>query len=114
MQDVGYVTMFMSTYGTLEKKGKETRRFIMTQGTTENKEFQYPEGIANHYKYRGLVDSHNTKRHAPISLETTWATKAWTNRVFAFLLAVTEVNVYLASKYYNNDKDKEYEGMLEF
>jgi hypothetical protein len=37
MQDVGYVAMFMSTYGTLEKKGKETRRFVMTQGTTEKR-----------------------------------------------------------------------------
>jgi Transposase IS4 len=114
MQDVGYVTMFMSTYGTLEKKGKEARRFVMTRGTTEKKEFQYPEVIANHYKYRGLVDSHNAKRHAPISLETTWATKSWIHRVFAFLLAITEVNVFLAWKYFNNDPDKEYEGMLDF
>jgi Transposase IS4 len=115
MQDVGYVTMCMSTHGTLEKKGKEARRFVITRGTTEKVEFQYPEVIAKHYKYRGLVDSHNAKRHAPISLETTWAAKSWIHRVFAFLLATTsEVNVFHAWKYFNNDPDKEYEGMLDF
>jgi hypothetical protein len=36
MKDVGYMKMFMSTYGTLEQKGKEARWFVMSQGTTEN------------------------------------------------------------------------------
>jgi len=43
------------------------------------------------------VDDHNLRRHAPISFEEVWGTKRWANRVFAFLLAVTEVNVLLAS-----------------
>jgi Transposase IS4 len=86
----------------------------MTQGTTEKLEFQYPELISNHYKYRGLVDSHNAQRQAPISLEETWATKSWSNRVFAFLLAVSEINVYLSYKFFNNNKEKEYKGILEF
>ena len=74
-------------------------------------EFKYPEVISNHYKYRGAVDSHNAKRHAPIGLETTWATKKWENRVFAFLLAITEVNCYLVSKCFYNGKE---DSMLQY
>ena len=55
----------------------------------------YPEVIGNHFLYRHSVDDHNNKRHSPISIEEIWATKWWPNRVFAFLVAVTEVNVSL-------------------
>ena len=51
----------------------------------------------NHYKFwHDAVDDHNATRHSPISLEVEWATKWWPNRVFAFLLSVTEVNAMLA------------------
>ena len=48
-----------------------------------------------HFKYRHLVDDHNNLRHSTPTLEDTWKTNRWENRVFAFLLAITEVNVYL-------------------
>ena len=51
--------------------------------------------IGNHFLFRHSVDDHNNKRHSPISIEEIWATKWWPNRVFAFLLEVTEVNVSL-------------------
>ena len=62
--------------------------------------FQYPEVIHNHFLYRHAVDDHNGKRHSPISLEVVWGTKWWPNHVYAFLLAVTEVNVNLAMTYF--------------
>jgi len=34
------------------------------------------------------------------SMEDTWMTQRWEIRVFAFLLAITEVNTYLACKYF--------------
>ena len=58
-------------------------------------EKKFPEVIGNHFLFRHSVDDHNNKRHSPISIEEIWATKWWPNRVFAFLLAVTEVNVSL-------------------
>jgi hypothetical protein len=73
--------------------------------------FQYPEVIHNHFKYRHYIDDHNNKRQSPISLEETWATKKWEFRVFAFLLAVTEVNVMLASTYFYNREETSF---LEF
>jgi hypothetical protein len=50
-----------------------------------------------------MVDDHNNRRHSPISFETNWATKTWEHRVFAFVLAITEVNVMLAGQYFDND-----------
>ena len=66
--------------------------------------FKYIEVIANHYNYCGAVDKHNAyphdcgKKHG-LSLEETWKTTRWGNCVFAFILAVSEVNTYLAMRY---------------
>jgi Transposase IS4 len=111
MKDAGYVSMFMSTYGTLERKDHKATRYPKINGRIEKNTFMLPEVFSNHCKYKSLIDSHNAKRHAPISLETTWATKQWPNRVFSFLLAVTEVNCFLVSKYFYN---QEYENMIDF
>ena len=48
------------------------------------------------------MDNHNGKCHSPISLEVVWAMKWWPNRVFAFLLSITEVNCFLAEYYFTN------------
>ena len=53
---------------------------------------------------------HNQKRHVPISMEETWGTKDWPNHVLAFLLAVMEVNVMLATYFFKET----YSGMLDF
>lgn len=86
-------------------------KYVEKDGMKQQYQFQYTEVFANHYKYRGIIDSHNAKLHAPISLETMWATKSWHHRVFAFLLAVTEVNTYQAANYFY---DKKFESMLAF
>ena len=57
------------------------------------------------------VDDHNGKQHSPISLEVVWATKRWPNRVFAFLMSITEVNCYLAESYFTSRKSN---SMLDF
>ena len=73
--------------------------------------FKYPEVIHNHFMFRHAVDDHNGKRHSPISLEVVWATKRWANRVFAFLLSITEVNCFLAESHF---MDRKSGSMLEF
>ena len=101
MKEPEYIMSMMTTYGTLERQGKiNKRRLRHNQIVT----FQYPEVIANHFKYRHIVDDHNARRHSPISLEVVWATKEWEKRVFAFLLAITEVNVMMAATYFYNKK----------
>jgi Transposase IS4 len=98
MKDDGYVTMLMSSYGTNERVGNDKIRFV--EG--EKMVFKYPEVVSNHYRYRHAVDDHNAKRHAPISFEKRWGTKYWKDRVFAFLLSITEVNCMLADVYFNS------------
>ena len=100
MKEPDYVMSLMSSYSTNQCMGKETQCKWRSGGSTQRMTFQYPEVIRNHFLYRLAMDNHNGKRQSPISLEVVWGTKWWPNRVFAFLLAVTEVNVNLAMTYF--------------
>ena len=51
-----------------------------------------------------MVDDHNSRRHSSITIEEVWATKTWEHRVFAFFLAITEVNLFLVTRYYYNEE----------
>jgi hypothetical protein len=97
MKEPNYVMQLMSTYGTNERMGDLMKRVYKDGGVLQEKTFQYPEVVHNHFQYHHIIDDHNAKRHSPISLEVIWATKWWPNRVFAFLLGVMEVNVMLTS-----------------
>ena len=97
--------MFMSTYGTINPKPGQQK--VRRRLNGEKIEYYHSEVVANHYKYRDAVDAHNAKRHdggihQGLSLERTWHTHHWPNRVFAFILGVCEVNAYLARKYFRN------------
>ena len=102
MKEPDYTMMLMSTYGTNSTTNtkRSQRQFKDSQGQNRKEVIAYPEVVHNHYLYRHSVDDHNNKRHSPIGLEEVWATKTWEHRVFAFLLAVTEVNVKLAMEYF--------------
>ena len=103
-----YVSMLILTYGTQEWMGNEKYHKLM-EGNIRR--FKYPEVPHNHFRYRHLVDDHNSKRHQPISLEVVWATQEWSCRHFAFLLVVMEVNVKLALEHFGGHQDK---GMIAF
>ena len=103
MRDKDWVMKMMTTYGglTANEDGEETRRWVKSQnGKHELKHFKYTEPFYNHYKFRHAVDDHNNLRHSVPSIEGTWITHRWPLRVFAFILAVSEVNTYLAIKYF--------------
>jgi hypothetical protein len=112
MKEPDYVMMLMSTYGTTSPKDgqKDTRRhYKNAQGQIVTTIFKYPEVVGNHYSYRGCVDDHNNRRQdggkkQGLSLEGTWKTYRWPVRVFAFILAITEVNTYLAWVYFTGAK----------
>ena len=92
-----YVMLLMATYGTLERVGPQhSRSWEDADGQSHSTRVQYPEIVYNHYKYRHSVDDHNNRRQSPISLEKTWSTHWWPNRVFAFLIAISEVNTLKA------------------
>ena len=112
MKEPDYIMSLMSTYGTVSPKQGQMdvrRHFKNSDGQNVTKEFQYPEVVANHYTYRGSVDDHNNKRQdggtkQGLSLESTWSTFRWPIRVFTFILAITEVNTYLAWVYFKREK----------
>ena len=105
MKEPDYVMSLMSSYGTNDRlNGKETRRDWKEGSANMSTRFKYPEVIHNHFQYRHAVDDHNAKRHSPISIEVVWATKHWPNRVFCFLLSITEVNCFLAETYVTGQK----------
>ena len=51
-------------------------------------------------RYRHAVDDHNNLRHALPSIEDSWVTHRWEIRVFLFVLAISEVNAFLALRYF--------------
>ena len=61
--------------------------------------------ISNQFQFRGSVDDHNKNimegddSHG-MSLETTWRNITWVNKVFGFILAMIEVDIYLAMRYF--------------
>jgi len=110
MKDVDYSMKLMSAYGALTVKAgqDESFRTYTKDGSTVTNVFKYTEPFANHFKCRHVVDDHNNNRHSDISLEQTWATHRWENRISAFILAVVEVNTYLAVRFFVwRDQEKE-------
>lgn len=95
-----YVLMFMTTYGLPSGVGREQKRKTDDGRTVI---FQYPEVTANHYNFRDGVDNHNARRMYPVAIEEQMRTMRWENRVFQFLLAVTEVNTNLALHYFQGN-----------
>ena len=80
----------MSSWMTLDElENKKTRiDFIDISGTKDKKKFAYRKPFGIHFRYRHEMDNHNDRRHAPISLERTWATKFWPDQNFSWYLTV--------------------------
>jgi hypothetical protein len=103
MKEEDYTMMLMSTYGALrEIADGETQREITVDGEKVKRAFKYHEPFYNHFKFRHQVDDHNNMRHSPLSYEESWSTKDWKHRVFAFIIALVEVNARLAHSYFND------------
>ena len=91
----------MSTYSILTVSEGQKEEIRMVNG--EIVKFKYPEVVADHYRYRGAVDNHNALSHdgrtkSQFGLEGKWVTNWWPIHIFAFFIACTEVNAYLAMK----------------
>ena len=46
------------------------------------------------------MDDHNQLRQGFLSLESSWKTKKWVHRQFAFIFAVVEVNAFLIFQHF--------------
>ena len=104
MKDPEYIMKMMSTYGgdhPLDGQ-PEVIRVVPVPGDDppQTVKFMYPETVANHFKYRHMVDDHNNLCHALPSIEATWKTHRWANHVFSFLFAVSAINTYLSFRHF--------------
>jgi hypothetical protein len=96
MKDAGYTMKIMATYGSLQPMGESWKE---RAGVVEPFKYSTEVLFHNHFNYRHAVDDLNSLRHSNISLEETWTTThRWENRVFAFFLAITEVNAFNACR----------------
>mmetsp|Transcript_15135 Transcript_15135/g.22223 ORF Transcript_15135/g.22223 Transcript_15135/m.22223 type:complete len:251 (-) Transcript_15135:59-811(-) len=97
LKEPGYVSKRMSTYGCLAEEGDETSQRLSV-GT--KKFFKYVQCFYNHFHYRHVVDDHNNFCMSEPCIEKSWVTAFWENRVFAFVLAISEVKTWLAKQYF--------------
>ena len=97
MKEPEYTMKLMATYGSLTQHPNE--KIQHRKVADKSHEFRYTRPFSDHFKYRHLVDDHNNLRYSTPTFEDTWVTHRWPNRVFDFLLAVTEVNLYLWLRY---------------
>jgi len=98
MKEPDFVMKMMATYGALNPfpDEKDSTRYYMKDGNKVTKTFKFTEPYSNHYRFRHAVDDHNNLRHQVPSIEGTWVTQRWPIRVLGFLLAISEVNCFLA------------------
>ena len=104
MKEPDYVMKLMTTYGELYPTDKRTQRKFKCSGVMNTKELMYTEVVANMF-FIDIKLMKKNRRHAPISIERTWATKYWPARFFAWYLAVSEVNANYAQAYFQNSGD---------
>jgi hypothetical protein len=102
MKEPDYVMRMMATGGPLAvfDTCKEALRKWTEEGIEVVRRFRYACPFDWHFRYRHAVDDHNNLRHALPSVEDSWATKRWEIRVFSFILAISEVNAFLALRYF--------------
>jgi hypothetical protein len=102
LKEPSYIMKMMATGGPLlaNDSCKKQKRKWIEGGVETSGTFQFPCPYDWHYKYRHAVDDHNNLRHALPSIEHTITTTRWEMRVFSFVLAVTEVNAFLAYRFF--------------
>ncbi|KAG7340825.1 transposase IS4 [Nitzschia inconspicua] len=99
MKDTAEHTIkLISTYGSLVSSPDAPERIRLVDG--EQKRFKYTEPFEDYFLYQDAVHYHSHLRLSNMSLEETWVTDRWEDRVFAFILAITEVNIYLGLRYF--------------
>ncbi len=103
LKDSVFSLKLMSTYGGLIPfpNQKAPKGFFKeSNGRYSAKSFTYTEAFANHYLYQHAVDDHNNLRHLQPYIESTLIIRRWFICLFSFILAISEVNTFLAFRYF--------------
>jgi hypothetical protein len=103
MKEPDYVMRMMTTGGlmTTFESCKESVRWWIDRGVKVVCRFCYACPFDWHFRYRHAVDDHNNLWHGFPLFEDSWNTMRWENCVFLFVLAITEVNAFLALWYFS-------------
>jgi hypothetical protein len=102
LKEPNYVMKMMATRGPLISNDscKMQKRKWTKGGVGMMRTFQFPLPYNWHYKYHHAIDDHNNLRHSLPSIEHTIMMKRWEMHVFSFVLAVLEVNAFLAYRFF--------------
>ena len=65
MKEPDYISMFITSYGILQRIGK----YQVHRVENQTYRFRYPEIVYIHYAFRDSVDNHNSRRMHPITIE---------------------------------------------
>ena len=87
MKEPAWVMKMMSTYGDLEDVDNQevTRRYYKDKNSNiVQQEIKYTTIFVNLFCYCHKIDDHDNQRPSHPSLEETWETYRWENRVFVF------------------------------
>ena len=113
MKEEKWITKVFDACGTTVQQD-DSKMVLRRLNDRSEVRFRYCDVHVNHYEYRHAVDDHNHLRQANLSLEDTWKTHRWENRVFAFILAMSEVNAFLAMRYFVWRKEEQSTTILSF
>ena len=104
MKDMDYLIKIVSIWITLDElEGGLTRRdFADRSVTKQTKIFTHGHKFGLHFKYRHKLCDNNKWINVPIYLERTLETNLWLYHNFYWYIAVSEVNIYLASGKFQN------------
>lgn len=92
--------LLLSNFGSLARTDIETKRvYYDAKGKKMTSCFFRPDLYNIYYKGRHAVDDSNNLRMGDRSIESSWQTKKWINRIFAFILGTVEANAYNAYKF---------------
>ena len=95
--------MHMMTSGgplSVDDSCKETTCRWMEGNQNRTAMFRYARPFDWHFCYQHVVDDHNNLHHAVPSIEDSSTSNCWEICVFAFILALTEVNAFLSLSYF--------------
>ena len=102
MKEPNYVVRMMANGGCLliDDTCKDNVRIWRENGEDVVKNFKYKLPFDWNFRYHHAVDYHNKLRHALPPIEDIWVTYWWDCGVFAFILAISEVNAFLILHYF--------------
>ena len=107
MKELDYVMKLMGTARRLfVNSNRDCCRTLVINGEERTTTFKYMEPFDLHFKHCHLIDNHTILHHSVPSIKETWIMKCWALRVFQFMLAVSEVNIYLGLHHFVEESDE--------